>query len=241
MTDKEAFPRGPALLSKDELKFMTDLDALGCPLWWDTARTRGTGEFYRHRWPHAGHGNNPMMCLEQFEVGPIPFLADLFEPGWCLCANTGDAVVVLDVNVGYADIDAVRESLEESGTRAFAEVITPGGGHHLYLAGGSEMPKSVHGGLGSMRLLSHKKYVYLPGTKLPKYRRKGYTIVFNDLGTLRSMDDYGGAEAFTAWTARQKASGRQRARAMVGRHAAEPSSAGLPDQGGDRSGGGADG
>jgi hypothetical protein len=234
----------PALLSDDERKFANDLCALGCSILFDEPGVNHRTPSYKREFPirdwiPISRGNQ-----SRLQALSAPTLLDSMEWflfGGCVCANTGDAVVVLDVNPDMADVDAVRKSLDRSGTRAFAEVITPGGGRHLYLAGGSEMPRTVRGGLRGIQLRSHKACVYLPGTLRPKYHLKGYEIVFNDLDTLRSLKDYGGATAFEAWITQQKASDRQRARATVGRHAAEPSSAGLPDQGTDRPGGRADG
>ncbi len=235
--------RFPAILSDDELKFASDLCALGCSIVFDEPGVKPRTpsyeiEFPIRDWvPVSGGDQSRLQALSAPTRDSVGWL--LF--GGCICANTGDAVVVLDVNPEMADVDAVRNSLDRSGTRAFAEVITPGGGHHLYLAGGSEMPKTVRGGLRGIGLRSHKACVYLPGTLRPKYNLKGYEIVFNDLDTLRTLNDYGGATAFEAWIAEQKASDRSRARAAVGRHAAEPTSAGLPDRGADRPGGRAGG
>jgi hypothetical protein len=233
----------PALLSDDEHKFANDLCALGCSILFDEPGVNHRTPSYKREFPirdwiSVSRGNQSRL---QALTAPTPLESmSWFLSGGCVCANTGDAVVVLDVNPDMADVDAVRNSLDRSGTRAFAEVITPGGGRHLYLAGGSEMPRTVRGGLRGIRLLSHKACVYLPGTVRPKYDLKGYEIVFNDFDTLQSLNGYGGAPAFEAWIAEQKASDRSRARAAAGRHAAEPA-AGLPDQGADRLGGRADG
>src|ERR1700722_18096636 len=69
-----------------------------------------------------------------------PFFGS-FTAGDCLCANAGVRVAAIDVDFQHgADIDAVRALLADLATRIFAEVATPGGGRHFYIAGHPDLP-----------------------------------------------------------------------------------------------------
>src|SRR5271166_298025 len=188
MADLQSY--GLAVLSDDERKFVEDLDALGCAIWVgfpDTDSKRR--EFRRPKcWQDAIPAHN------EVRLG-------FFETGRCLCANTGKRVVVVDVDPrNGGDIDTVRAWLDGLGIRTFAEVITPSGGRHFYIAGCSGLP-TVHGKLPGLRgvdLQSDRANIFLPGTLRPKYDGKGYEIVFNDLDTLQAVGDHDGVQALTA-------------------------------------------
>jgi Bifunctional DNA primase/polymerase, N-terminal len=183
---------GLAVLSDVERKFVEDLDALGCPIWYDLRDPRATREFRRRKgWQDADANFNSSRWAG-------------FEVGDCLCVNTGKRIVVVDVDPrNGGDIDAVRTWLDRWGIRIFAEVITPSGGRHFYIAGSPGLT-TVHGrlpGLPGVDLQAEKANVFLPGMLRPKYGGKGYKIVFNDLDTLRTDGDHDGAQALTAYLA----------------------------------------
>jgi hypothetical protein len=184
---------GLTLLDADAQKFVSDLDDLGCAIWIDHPRGDGKGEFFRPqgwqkvdaRWNSARFGG--------------------FTPGSCVCVNTGDPLVVVDVDPrNGGDVDAVRRLLTELEVRIFAEVISPSLGRHFYVAGGYTHLPTVHGklpGLPGVDLQSHGANVFVPGTQRPKYDGKGYEIVSNDLQALRTDGDADGAAALATWVA----------------------------------------
>ena len=109
-----------------------------------------------------------------------------YESGCRICANTGEKLAVVDVDPrNGGDIERVRKLLADLGVRVFAEVITPGGGRHFYVAGHPDLPsrQTIEGWPG-VEIKSHKANITLPGTLRPKYGGAGYTIVFNDLQAL---------------------------------------------------------
>ena len=189
---------GSAVLNDDERKFVEDLEALGCPIWYDIRDRRFDREFRRKGWQDKQASSNGRSWA-------------MFEVGDCLCVNTGKRIVVVDVDPrNGGDIDAVRAWLDGLGVRIFAEVITPSGGRHFYIAG-VEGLKTVHGrlpGLPGVDLQADKANVFLPGTLRPKYDGKGYEIVFNDLDILRTVGDDDGAQALTAYVAQNSSKRR---------------------------------
>ena len=105
------------------------------------------------------------------------------------------------------DIERVRKLLaDDLGVRVFAEVITPGGGRHFYVAGHPDLPsrQTIEGWPG-VEIKSHKANITLPGTLRPKYGGAGYTIVFDDLQALDRIHaadpDPQGTAALCRWVA----------------------------------------
>ena len=100
-----------------------------------------------------------------------------------LCLNTGMPVAVVDVDPDNGgDIEKVRALLARLGVRIFAEVDTPGGGKHFYVAGHPDLV-STHStadnqmlpGFPGVDVQSFGCNVFLPGTLRPKHDGRGYT------------------------------------------------------------------
>jgi P4 family phage/plasmid primase-like protien len=131
-----------------------------------------------------------------------------FESGMALCVNTGGVLVVVDVDPrNGGDTDKVRALLAELNVRVFAEITSPSGGKHFYIAGHEALP-SVHGkipGFPGVDIQSFGTNVFLPGTRRGKYGGKGYTVEFDDLDALAEGGDPAGAEAFAQWVAERRA------------------------------------
>ena len=107
------------------------------------------------------------------------------------------------------DIEAVRHLLATLGVTVFAEIATPGGGAHFYVAGHRDLP-TVHSrrgdtpklsGFPGVDIQSHGSNVYLPGTLRPKHDGRGYTLVFDNLEALADGGDPNGTEALVEWVA----------------------------------------
>jgi hypothetical protein len=133
-----------------------------------------------------------------------------FRPGMALCVNTGGSVVVVDVDPrNGGDIEKVRNLLADLKVRVFAEVVTPSGGQHFYIAGHPAL-STVHStikngklpGFPGVDVQSFGANVFLPGTQRPKYGGAGYTVVFDDLDALANGGDPDGAESFSQWAAK---------------------------------------
>ena len=142
-------------------------------------------------------------------------LATFEEYRDALCLNTGSPVAVVDVDPrNGGDIEKVRGLLARLKVRIFAEVDTPGGGKHFYVAGHPDLV-STHSTADNQRLPDYPGVdiqsfgcnVYLPGTGRPKYDGRDYTVVSDELNQLPLLgeDDDGGAEALADWVAEQRA------------------------------------
>ena len=176
-----------------------------------------------------------------------------FRKGMAVCANTGGVVTVIDVDPrNGGDIEKVRALLARLGVRVFAEIASPSGGRHFYIAGHPSLP-SVHSkpdnpklpGFPGVDIQSFGCNVFLTGTQRPKYQGTGYTVVLDDLDALAEGDP-AGSEAFAQWVAQQLAKGakenakkrgggqvglRVRASRSLDRGKTRRSPAGLPGQG----------
>jgi hypothetical protein len=164
----------------------------------------GEQEFWRpKRWPSITPRSHPRPDYD-------PCLRD-FTKGDCLCANTNEKLAVVDVDPrNGGDIEKVRNLLaNDLGMRIFAEVISPSGGRHFYVAGHPDLPsrQKIEGWPG-VEIKSHKANITLPGSLRPKYGCAGYTIVLNNLQDMLSGDPNGpqtfcgdpeGAQALCEW------------------------------------------
>jgi hypothetical protein len=185
--------------SAPEHEFLAHLLALpGVTVW---VGERGGDEFHR---PIGWQNLEPSGNTERLKA---------FQQDRCSqCLNTGVPVAVVDVDPpNGGDINAVRAPLAVLGVRIFAEVDTPGGGKHFYVAGHPGLI-STHStaqnqklpGFPGVDIQSHGCNVFLPGTLRPKHGDRGYTIVFDELDQLAAGGDYG-AQALTDWVAQQRA------------------------------------
>ncbi len=146
-------------------------------------------------------------------------------------ALLGDALAVVDVDTkNGADVEKVRRTLDGIGVRVYAEVLTPSGGRHFYVAGHPDLPSvaATEGrdgltGLPGVEILSHGRNAFLPGTRRPKYDGAGYAVLSDDLATLADGGDPDSAEALVGWVA------ANRVRKPETFAPAEPWSGGPPD------------
>jgi hypothetical protein len=153
----------------------------------------GGKEFVRPRaWQHSTPDGNQGR-LKHFKVD------------MALCANMGGAVAVVDVDPrNGGNIEKVRALLVELKVRVFAEITSPSGGKHFYIAGHAAL-SSVHGkipGFPGVDIQSFGTNVFLPGTRRGKYNGKGYNVEFDNLTALADGGDPAGAEMFAQWVAK---------------------------------------
>ena len=149
-----------AAFGPEEHQFVARLMELGSVVWVGR-QGWGRAEFTRPRdWQNLRRDGNEDR------------LATFEENRDCLCLNTGGEVVVVDVDTrNCGDIEKVSALLAELGVRIFAEVDTPGGGKHFFIAGHPDLP-SVHSTEKNQRLPGYPGVdiqsfgcnVYLPGT-----------------------------------------------------------------------------
>lgn len=132
-----------------------------------------------------------------------------YAVGSALCANTGGVLAVLDIDPrNGGDAEKVRALMKELNVRIFAEVASPSGGRHFYVAGHPDLP-SAHStltGYPGVDLQSFAANVFLPGTVRPKYHGVGYRIIFDDLDALADGDEVG-AGALAEWVAQRRSEG----------------------------------
>lgn len=136
------------------------------------------------------------------------------EEDYARMALMGDLLAAVDVDTkNGADVERTRQTLEAIGVRIYADVLTPSGGRHFYVAGHRDLP-TVHArdgkpclvGHPGVEIISHGANVFLPGTKRLKYDGAGYVVVSDDLGTLLDGGDPDSAEALVAWVAEHRVS-----------------------------------
>jgi archaellum biogenesis ATPase FlaH len=172
----------------------------------------GSGEFARPAgWQHSAPDHNDTVLRS-------------WRPGWAICAVTGDQLAVVDVDPrNGGDTAKVRQLLDGLGVRVFAEVATPGGGRHFYVAGHPDL-MTCHDltEWPGVDVQSHGANVYLPGTVRAKYPGKRYTVTYDNLPALGDGGDPEGAEALAYWV------GEHRAAAMPEPFAVSPPWNGAP-------------
>jgi hypothetical protein len=134
-----------------------------------------------------------------------------YKLSWAIMARTGGSVAVVDVDPrNGGDIDKTRQLLNGLHVRVFAEIATPSGGRHFYIAGHPELPStSSLDDWPGIDILSFGKLVFLPGTQRPKYGGCGYAIIFENLEALADGGDLDGAEAFADWVASRRGRAEQ--------------------------------
>ena len=218
----EVMLRKLAPLEDTALAFLLDLYALGVPLWvaWprpDYDGQKRTQEFDRpSRWEGLPSVWNSVRL-------------SCFEPGYAVCANMGYAVAVVDVDPrNGGDVEKVRALLAELRVRVYAEVDTPGGGVHFYVADPGVHPVTGHkwgkvAGYPGVDVQVLGTNVFLPGTTRPVYGGRGYTVVDSHLADLiyaRQAVDAARAELGddTWWTARRQIGGADRLGAWLAEH-----------------------
>ena len=131
--------------------------------------------------------------------------------GGALCAICGKPIAVVDVDPrNGGDIENVHALLAMLKVRIFAEITTPGGGKHFYVAGHEDLPSTSWkkgdelADFPGVDIQSHGGNVFLPFTARLKYPGKGYTVEFDDLEALASADADAG-EALARWVGEQLA------------------------------------
>ena len=195
----------PEPLTEDEQQVLDRLIELGCTVWvgkrpwWKTDQ-----EFIRPDGWQGLHNKDNERRLRDFEKGRCS-----------VCLNTGGVVAVVDADPrNGCDVEKVRAKLAELGETVYAEVRTPSGGTHFYIAGHEDLP-TVHSteknqklpGFPGLDLQSFGANVFGPGTLRAKYSDAGYEIVFDDLDKLAELDGDGGTGALADWVAEQVAVG----------------------------------
>ncbi|MEZ0342148.1 AAA family ATPase [Mycobacterium sp. pV006] len=185
-------------MDDDELEFLIELPLEDVTVWVAPA---GGNEFTRPSgWQSLRPDGNAARLKE-------------WRPGMALCLNTGGLPAVVDVDPrNGGDIDKVRKLLADLGVRIFAEVTTPGGGKHFYVAGHPDL-RTVHSteknerlpGFPGVDIQGPGANVFLPGTRRPKWGNRGYTVESNDLLALTAEGDPDGAERLMQWAAEQTA------------------------------------
>ena len=135
-----------------------------------------------------------------------------WKPGHAVMALMGGPVAVLDVDTkNGADVEKIRATLDGLGVRVFADVLTPSGGRHFYVAGHPDLP-TVHAREGrdgltghpGVEVISHGANVFAPGTTRAKYGGDGYVVLDNNLDALADGGDPDGAESMVGWVAERR-------------------------------------
>ena len=183
------------------MEFLRHLLGLNVPLWVGKRNLKWPDgdEFFRPKgWPTLTADGNEERLRD-------------FRKDMAVCANTGGVVTVIDIDPrNGGDIEKVRALLARLGVRVFAEIASPSGGRHFYIAGHPSLPSKPDNpklpGFPGVDIQSFGCNVFLTGTQRPKYQGKGYTVVLDDLDALAEGDP-AGSEAFAQWVAQQLATG----------------------------------
>lgn len=134
-------------------------------------------------------------------------------PGYALMGLMGGPVAVVDVDTkNGADAERTRQLLDGLGVRVYADVLTPSGGRHYYVAGHPDLP-TVHAQAGrdglnghpGVEIISHGANVFLPGTVRAKYDGAGYVVLVDELEALADGGDRDSAELLAGWVAENRA------------------------------------
>src|SRR5674476_281240 len=110
------------------------------------------------------------------------------------------------------DADKVHQLLDALAVTIYADVMTPGGGRHYYIAGHPDLP-TVHAsegrdgleGFPGVEVISYGANAFLPGTQRPKYNGGGYLVLADNLEALADGGDDLGGETFAGWVAEHRA------------------------------------
>lgn len=114
--------------------------------------------------------------------------------GGAVCGITRDVFAVVDVDTKHgADIEKTRRWLDGYEVPVLAEVATPSGGRHFYVAGDDTIPRVALDKLRDLpgvEILGRTGMVYMPGTIRAKegYEGRGYTVVSSNLENRRLED-----------------------------------------------------
>jgi hypothetical protein len=139
---------------------------------------------------------------------PNPRLLEAWKPDAALCAVTGAALDVIDIDPRNGG-DKAWESFtaDHPSPRVYAEVATPSGGRHLYVArtrhgkvsrDGIDLQAGDDNGQG-------RGFVFLPGTVRPSKvdgQPRPYVLVTDRLETFGQDDDTG--RDFLAWVTSER-------------------------------------
>jgi hypothetical protein len=130
----------------------------------------------------------------------------MWQPGSAIMARMGGTVAAVDVDPrNHADIDKTRLMLDGLGVRVYAEIETPGGGRHFYVAGHPELA-SAHNldGWPGIDVQSFGSLLFLPGTQRPRYGGAGYRVIADNLEALADGGDPDGGVALAGWVAEHR-------------------------------------
>jgi hypothetical protein len=136
-----------------------------------------------------------------------------WHPGHALGGVMGGMVAVIDVDTkNGGDPDRTRQALDALNIRIYADVLTPSGGRHYYVAGHPDLP-TVHATAGrdgltghpGVEIISFGANVFLPGTQRPKYDGAGYVVLDDNLEILADGGDPEGAESLAFWVSDNRA------------------------------------
>jgi AAA domain len=133
--------------------------------------------------------------------------------GSAVAGVMGGRVAVIDIDTrNGGDPGNVKQLLDALHVTVYADVRTPGGGRHFYVAGHSDLP-TVHASSGrdgftgypGVEVISFGANVYLPGTLRPRYNGHGYVILANNLEALADGGAPHAGETFAGWVADNRA------------------------------------
>jgi AAA domain len=180
------------------LDFLDHLHALDVPIF-----TAAPGSGKEFSWPDG---------WSLLDVADNPDRIKAHKSGHSISGVMGGAVAVVDVDIrNGGDPEKAKELLNAMHVNVYADVLTPGGGRHYYVAGHPDLP-TVHASEGrdgligypGVEVISFGANVFLPGTARPKYDGKGYTVAMDNLEALADGGDSDGAEAFVYWVAQHR-------------------------------------
>lgn len=148
------------------------LDGLKVPLW-PASQRGGSREFAFPAWKGFTHDTNHtrLAALDHADA---------------VCGTTCSAWAAVDVDTkNGADIDAVASWLDGLGVKPWARIDTPSGGAHFYInphgkQGNFPSTSSAWSriGLEGVEVFAGNHFMFLPGTRRPKYAGRGYRIAW---------------------------------------------------------------
>ncbi|NLH69583.1 MAG: AAA family ATPase [Brooklawnia sp.] len=163
-------------LAPDERELLATLHQLGVPLWAAPPNPPGADREFKH--PSGWN---------EFIAADNPRRLQAWQPGWALCARTGPRLGVVDVDSSDEAIIQAAGDWARSLDDPWAVIRSPRGGRHLYISG-PDRPVKYSGshavwetlGLECTELFGGGQFIYVPGTRRPKYQGGGYEILHRE-------------------------------------------------------------
>ena len=146
------------------------------------------------------------------------------RPGHAFCGVMGGRVAGVDVDTrNGGEKVKVKQLLDALHVTIYADMRTPGGGAHFYVAGHPDLP-TIHASEGrdgltgypGVEVISYGANLFLPGTLRPKYDGGGYVVLRDNLEALMAATPTRARPSPDGWPTTERAAPQRSARHRPG-------------------------